>query len=305
MKITVLGAGAVGGYFGGRMLEAGLDVTFLVRENRAIQLRETGLEIQSSQGNAHIRNLKLVVSACEIDACDIVIVAVKNYHLNQAIEQIRCLVDKGANVLPLLNGVEHIEILQQAFGEKVVMGGLCQIISTLDRDGRILHNGSLHDMQIGALHPDQESLGRKLFDALQDANLRCLYKENITLEMWLKYAFITAFSAITTAARLKIHDVLATPATQAVFVQVLNEMQKLAKANQVPIPDNFAETTVHRMQLMPKGATSSMHQDLSKGLPLEVESLQGGALRLASRLGVEIPTIQILYGLIKPYEGAK
>jgi 2-dehydropantoate 2-reductase len=132
--------------------------------------------------------------------------------------------------------------------------------------------------------------------------MRCLYKENISLEIWLKYAFIAAFSGVTTAARLEIHDVLATQPTQDVFRQVLTEMQKLANANEVPLPDNFTEIIFQKVRQLPKGSTSSMHQDLSKGLPLEVESLHGGSLRLASRLGVEIPTIKTLYGIIKPYE---
>jgi 2-dehydropantoate 2-reductase len=301
MRITVVGAGAVGGYFGGRMLEAGLDVTFLVREKRAEQLRHTGLLIKSHQGDASIQNVKMAFRAEEIEACDVVIIAVKNYHLEQVIEQIRPLVNKGAKVLPLLNGVEHFEILQQSLGKEAVMGGVCQVIATLDSDGRIIQIGP-HDMMIGALQPNQEQLCLQLDKALTGVNMRCLYKENITLEIWLKYAFIAAFSGVTTAARLEIHDVLAIQPTQDVFRQVLTEMQKLANANEVPLPDNFAEIIVQKVRQLPKGSTSSMHQDLSKGLPLEVESLHGGALRLASRLGVEIPTIKTLYGIIKPYE---
>jgi 2-dehydropantoate 2-reductase len=302
MNITIIGAGALGGYFGGRMLEAGLDVTFLVRERRAEQLKLTGLMIRSSHGDSNIDRVKLAVRAGDIEACNLVIVAVKNYHLKQVMEPIRSLVNKGAKVLPLLNGVEHFEILQQAFGADHVLGGVCQIIATLDNDGRIIQNGSLHNLMIGALHPDQVQLCRQLGDLFADANMECLVKENITFEIWMKYAFIVAFSGVTTASRLGIQDVLSIEPTHEVFHQTLIEMQKLANANGVKLPGNFPEIILQRMQKLPLGSTSSMHQDFTKGLPLEVESLHGGAIRLATRLGIEIPTVRALYGLIKPYD---
>ncbi|WP_018130805.1 ketopantoate reductase family protein [Effusibacillus pohliae] len=301
MNVTVVGAGAVGGYFGGRLQEAGLDVTFLVREKRAEQLKQVGLVIESPFGSARLTP-KLALAAEQIEACDLVILAVKNYHLPQAIESIRPLLEKGAKILPLLNGVEHFAILQREFGEQAVLGGICQIISTLDRDGRILHTNQMHHIVFGALHPEQESFCRRLMEVAAGANMQIELSENVRSDMWSKYAFITAFSGVTTASRLPINVVLMHEATREVFRSTLTEMWGLALAHGVQLPERFVEKVMDNMYRLPEGSTSSMHQDFRKGLPLEVESLQGAAVRLARQAGVEVPTVRTLYGLIKPYE---
>lgn len=301
MKVTVVGAGAVGGYFGGRLQEAGLDVTYLVREKRAEQLKQTGLVIQSPFGNTQLTP-KLALRAEEIEACDLIILGVKNYHLPETIESIRPLFAKGAKVLPLLNGVEHFDLLEEQFGSGAVLGGICQIISTLDREGKILHTNQLHDITFGPLQPEQKEFCQQLADTVKDTNMRMLLSENVRIDIWSKYAFITAFSGVTTASRLPINEVLMHEPTQEVFRLVLTEMWELAKAKGVQLPQRFVEKTIDNMYKLPAGATSSMHQDFRKGLQLEVESLQGAAVRLARQAGVEVPTVRTLYGIIKPYE---
>lgn len=302
MKITVVGAGAVGGYFGGRLQEAGLDVTYLVREKRAEQLKRTGLVIQSPRGNVRLET-KLALHADEIETCDLVILAVKNYHLKSVLDSIRPLAAKGSKVLPLLNGVEHFDILAQELGEQAVLGGICQIISTLDGEGRIIHSNQTHDIVFGPLQPEQAEFCRRLADAAKDANMRMLLsKDDVRVDIWNKYAFITAFSGVTTASRLPIDKVLMHEPTKDVFRLVLTEMRELAAAKGVRLSGQFVEKTVNSMYKLPPGSTSSMHQDFRKGLPLEVESLQGAAVRLALQAGVQVPTVRTLYGLIKPYE---
>ncbi|GAX91152.1 ketopantoate reductase family protein [Effusibacillus lacus] len=306
MKVTVVGAGAVGGYFGGRLQEAGFDVTYLVREKRAQQLKETGLIIRSPFGDAELVP-KTALAAEEIEACDLVILGVKNYHLKEAIESIRPLFEKGAKVLPLLNGIEHFDILQREFGEEAVLGGICQIISTLDREGRILHTNQMHEITFGPLTPGQEEFCRQLEEAVEGANMKLKLSKDVRVDMWSKYAFITAFSGVTTASRLPINEVLMHEPTLEVFRLALSEMRDLAGAKGVTLSERFADKTVDNMYRLPEGATSSMHQDFRKGLPLEVEYLQGAAVRIARQAGIEVPTVRTLYGLIKPYEygGAK
>lgn len=302
MRITVIGAGAVGGYFGGRMLEAGMDVTFLVREKRAEQLREKGLQIRSDLGEAHLHNLRLAIDPERIEACDLVIVAVKNYQLPVAIDSIRSLIAKGAKVLPLLNGVEHYDVLREAFGVEAVMGGMCQILAKLDQEGEVVQIGSVHDLSVGPLHAGQEQLGQLLKEACIGASMRISYRDDILKQIWKKYAFITAFSGVTTASRLPIGELIGCEATQKVLHNVLSEMSELAAAKEVPLADGFADHTLGLMHKMLKESTSSMHQDLMNGLPLEVESLQGGAIRMAVACGLNLPTVSTLYGLIKPFE---
>ncbi|SDO74267.1 2-dehydropantoate 2-reductase [Paenibacillus sp. yr247] len=302
MKITVIGAGAVGGYFGARMMEAAIDVTFLVREKRAEQLQKTGLRIHSNFGETHLQNLQLATHPDDIKACDLVIVAVKNYQLPNAIDSIRPLVAKGAKVLPLLNGIEHYAVLKEALGVDAVMGGMCQIIATLNESGEIVQTGPVHDLFVGPLELGQENLGKLLREACAGANMSVTYREDILAQIWQKYAFITSFSGVTTASRLPIGELLACDAAKRVFHNALSEMSALAESKEVTLPKGFADYILAMMNKLPKESTSSMHQDLIKGLPLEVESLQGGALRMAAQSEINLPTISTIYGLIKPFE---
>lgn len=299
MKVVVVGAGAVGGYFGGRLQEAGFDITFLVRKKRAKQLREHGLVIQSPAGNVQLTP-KLAEDAGEISACDLVLLAVKNYHLQPLLESIRPLVEGGAKVLPLLNGVEHFDILAQAFGKQAILGGLCQIIVTLNGDGHIIHTSNIHNIFFGALEAEQAEFCQQFAEQVKGAVMPVTLSKDILVDIWSKYAFITAFSGITTASRLPINEILKVDATKNVYRLLLAEMQTLATAKSITLPADFVGKTM--MRAFPDGSTSSMHQDFRKGLLLEVESLQGAAVRLSQQNRVSLPTITTIYGLIKPYE---
>lgn len=301
MKITVVGAGAVGGYFGGRMQQAGFDVTFLVRQKRADQLKQTGLVIHSPLGDAQLA-ANVETDPTAIAECDLVLLGVKNYHLPSVMESIKPLAAKGAKILPLLNGVEHFSLLETQFGREAILGGLCQIIATLNEEGHILHTSQMHSLSFGPLIEEQQDFCREFYDRASLANMQLNLSKHVLTEIWGKYAFITAFSGVTTASRLTIDQVIAMDATREVYRAVLAEMYELAKANGVHLPEAFVEATVERMKTLEAGSTSSMHQDFRKGLPLEVESLQGAAVRLASQAGVQVPTVKTLYGLIKPYE---
>lgn len=301
MKITVIGAGAVGGYFGGRLAEAGVDVTFLVREKRAKQLNQTGLRIKSPFGDCTVQP-HLAKESSEIDGCDLVILAVKNYHLENTIPRLKPLVASGAKILPLLNGVEHFDLLTNEFGAETVLGGLCQIISTLDAEGTILHTNKLHRIIFGPKIPSQSGFCQELEQVLKSAKMEVTLSSNIQQDIWVKYAFITAYSGITTASRLPIDQILKTEATKQVYVDTLQEMWQLAKASGTKLPDDYVDKNVQWSLAFQAGSTSSMHQDFRKGLSLEVESLQGGALRLANKHRVALPTIKVLYALIKPFE---
>ncbi len=302
MKICIVGAGAVGGYFGGRMAEAGLDVTFLVRENRARQLAGSGLVIKSPLGDFTLPDPKLEADSQKISACDLVILAVKNYQLEGAMAQLGPWVKLGAKVLPLLNGVEHFDLLAKEFGPENILGGMCQIISTLDAAGLILHTSQLQNITFGALHPSQAEFCLQLEQELKRTTLKVALSSDIKLNIWLKYTFITAYSGVTTASRLSIDQIIKHKATKQVYVRALQEMSNLAKANGVSLPDNFVQQNLAGVESYSSGSTSSMHQDFRKGLPLEVESLQGAAVRLGDKFKIEVPTVRTLYGLIKPYE---
>jgi 2-dehydropantoate 2-reductase len=300
VKITIVGAGAVGGYFGARWQEAGHDVTFLVREGRKAQLQQTGLVLKSPQGDAHLVPT-LATRAEDIPECDLVLVGVKNYHLTGALSNIVKLAQKGAYVLPLLNGIEHFQVLQDACGTDRVLGGLVHIITTLNSEGHIIHTHRAHHITFGPLHESQVAFCERLMVESASANMVLVKSDNIMVDVWKKYAFITAFSGVTTASRLPIDEVVAYKPTAAIFRSALEEMSMLAQADGWSLPEDYVASQMAFIESMPKGATSSMHQDFRKGLPLEVERLQGAALRVAEQHGLDVPTLRTLYGLLLPY----
>ncbi|HET7628854.1 MAG TPA: ketopantoate reductase family protein [Bacillales bacterium] len=302
MNIVILGAGAVGGYLGCRLLEAGKDAVFLVRDGRAEQLRDYGLKLESVQGSYSAGNVAWYTDANDIPACDVVLVTVKGYHVEGAMPQLETLVRKGAKILPFLNGMEHFETFQRAFGKENVIGGLAYIIATLDSRGWIVHTSEMHHFIFGALDPSQAEFCRELESEWRSANVKVTNSDDISTMLWQKYAFITAFSGATTASRLEIGTIRDTPAALALFRQALREMKELAKANGVVLDKRFEEEAVERIHGLPANGTSSMHQDFRKGVPIEVEALQGGAIRMAEAKGIDLPTVRTLYALLKPYE---
>ncbi|RBW69304.1 ketopantoate reductase family protein [Bacillus taeanensis] len=305
MNITVVGAGAVGGYFGARLQEAGAHVTFLVRERRYHELKKHGLHITSVNGDYTLVDIETVMDSNDISSCDLVLVAVKGYHLEEVISNIQSLVNRGAKVLPLLNGVEHYEKLQEQFGKESVLGGLCFIITTLDENGHIIHTSQQHDMVFGTLHESQVKICNDLDKLTKKANVNALYSNDILKDIWRKYAFITAYSGLTTASRLPIGPVREEKASVELLQSVLQEMKLLSSAYEVDLGENFVEETVGKMYQLPADSTSSMHQDFRKGLQLEVEGLQGGAVRLAQAVELKLSVVETLYALIKPHEFPK
>ncbi|WP_338150300.1 2-dehydropantoate 2-reductase [Peribacillus frigoritolerans] len=302
LNIVIIGAGALGSYFGGRLQQAGQDVQYLVRKNRAKQLKEYGTSITSPHGNYQFNDLHITENVNDIEKVDLVILAVKGQHLQGTLTDLKFLVEKGAKVLPLLNGLEHVSILQDELGEEAVLGGSAFIIATLDEKGHVIHSNENHDLIYGPLHPSQNKICDEFEQAAGSAIMKVSRTENILIRMWIKYMFITAFSGVTTASNLPIGTIRRYPETNGLLEKVLVEMKELANAYDVGITVENIAQALENMAGLPDESTSSMHQDRRKGLTLEVEHLQGGALRLADKVGLKLPVIGTLYALIKPFE---
>ncbi|MGG0286212.1 2-dehydropantoate 2-reductase [Peribacillus butanolivorans] len=302
LNIVIIGAGALGSYFGGRLQQAGQHVQYLVRKKRAQQLKENGLRITSPHGNYDFNELHIIEDVKKIEQVDLVILAVKGQHLQGTIPDLKILVEKGAKILPLLNGIEHISILQDELSEAAVIGGSAFIIATLNEKGHVIHSNKNHDLIFGPLHPSQTKTCDEFEQVVSSAIMGASRTENILIRMWIKYMFITAFSGVTTASNLPIGTIRRFPETNRLLEHVLIEMKKLANAYNVGISEQNVAQALENMAGLPDESTSSMHQDLRKGQTLEVEHLQGGALRLAEKVNLKLPVIETLYGLIKPFE---
>ncbi|MEK3799314.1 2-dehydropantoate 2-reductase [Peribacillus sp. FSL H8-0477] len=302
MNIVIIGAGALGVYYGARWQESGQHVQFLVRERRARQIAEEGLYVTSPHGNYLFHEIDYTENVEEIEHPDLILLAVKGHHLEGTLPALHNLVEKGAKILPILNGLEHIHILQQMFGEEAVIGGSAYIIATLNERGHVVHSSTQHDLVFGPLHPSQQELCVQIEHISDQAIMDAQHSTQILRRIWQKYLFINAFSGVTTAANLNIGTIRHYPETFSLLKKVFIEMQQLAAAYDIEISDNQISQSIQQLSDLPDESTSSMHQDRRKFLTLEVEHLQGGALRLASMAGLKLPVIETLYGIIKPYE---
>lgn len=306
MKILVQGVGALGGYFGLRILEAGYDVSFFVREKRAQQLKEEGLRISSPEGDFEKKDITIYTKINDLPSIDLLILAVKGYHLDQVIPQVEKIVERtGAFVLPLLNGIEHLEKLQKAVGKEKVLGGFASIIATLNAQGHIVHSNASGVAKFGTLHSDQIEVCKELEEIGRHAKTNIIREEDILKHMWNKYIFITAFSGITSAMQLPAGFITNSDATLSTAQNVIQEMCTLAEKEGIHLTEKEVEKRKMSLTKFSGESTSSMHQDMRKGLPLEVEHIHGGALRIAEKHQIRIPVIETLYGILKPYENGK
>lgn len=304
MNIVVIGAGAVGGYFGGKLANSGLNVTFLVRERRFQQLRERGLRIESVHGDFVIQP-QCVLSAEDISNPDLVILAVKNYHMETVYNDLQILIDKGAKILPLLNGVRHIDYLVSTFGRENVLGGICYVESTLNEWGDILQKSPMQDIVFGSLSSIAPEFLEEVEDALTKSGVNVKQSTEIMMEMWSKYIFLVTLSGLTTATRSPIGFAQKDPALNSLMRDFVEELVNLAQAKNIGVPVDFSERILRRLLNLNPNMTSSMHRDLEKGLPLELESLQGAVLEMAKECSLKTPCTRAVYALLHPFAQGK
>jgi len=302
LRVTVVGAGAVGGYFGARLAARGVPVTFWVRPTRAEVLRTQGLVVHSPLGDVHVAEPHVVTEVGALSGSDLVLLAVKNYHLPALVADLAQLAGSGTCVLPLLNGIEHYDLLDRHLGRSWVLGATAQIFASLDANGAVRHTGALHHLTVGPRAAGQEPLCQEFAALCLEAGVPCQVREDITPAIWTKFVMIVALAGVTAAARVPVGSVVGHAATEAVFRTVLGEMLALAEAEGVVLPAAFAADLMARLRTLPAAATTSLLEDLVHGRPLELDALLGAAIRRARRLGAAVPTVETLFGLLEPWE---
>lgn len=272
MRILVVGAGAIGGYFGGRLLQAGREVAFLVRARRAAQLAKTGLVISSRFGNANLPSPPTVTAEALRAPFDLIVLSCKAYDLAGAMESFAPAVASTTAILPLLNGMRQMDLLTARFGERAVLGGLAVISTTLDPNGRIVHLNDLHTLEFGerdkASSPRIEAVAAALSGAGFDARL----SNNIVQQMWDKWVFIAATAGITCLMRAAVGDIVAAGAAD-LSMALLDECCAIAAAQGfAPTAANLARM---RAMLTAPGSSfaASMLRDIESGAPTEADHI--------------------------------
>jgi 2-dehydropantoate 2-reductase len=301
MKILVVGAGAVGGYFGGRLAEKGEDVTFLVREGRRNQLEKTGLAVQSVHGDFVLKP-KTIVSGENPAPYDVIIVSVKAYHLGSVLESIEPYVGEETMILPLLNGMSHVDRLVDKFGDHNVIGGLCFVESTLDSEGQVKQASPIHDLVFGERTGEKTERILKLEKAFTRTKANFTLAENIVQEMWHKYLFITTLSGVTSLFRSPIGPIRENEIGLAAITETLRETAVIMRKSGAPIADDIEMKQLEKLNSMGFQMKSSLQRDMEKELAIEADHLYGFLLNKAETYHIQAPTLQIIYANLKIYE---
>ncbi|WP_080848481.1 ketopantoate reductase family protein [Cytobacillus gottheilii] len=301
MRILVVGAGAIGGYFGGRLAEKGEDVTFLVRDKRKKFLEQHGLSIESVNGSIELAP-KMILSGEKADPFDVILLSVKSYHLDQAVTSMKPYVGDHTYILPLLNGIAHLDVLQDVFGKEKVLGGLCFIETTIGESGNIVQMSPLHELVFGALpSTDQENLPQ-LKEALSGTKADIRFSDSIEQEMWHKYVFISALSGVTSLFRSPIGPIRDDLNGQAAIQSVVDEVVSIAERLNAPVADNIKEIVLNKLHILGHSMKSSLQRDMEKNLPTEGDHFFEYLLSHTEHTQMPTPLLSTILANITIYE---
>jgi 2-dehydropantoate 2-reductase len=307
MKILVLGAGATGGYFAGRIAQVGADVTFLVRDRRAAQLAANGLVVKSPHGDFMVR----VQSVKQPDVraeYDLVYLTCKAYDLDAAIDSIRPAMGPSAHVMPLLNGLAHVDRLVAEFGAARVIGGTCGIPATLTPDGEVRQLGPLHRIAYGML-PGTSAEARAKLETLHGFYKRtpvdAVLADDILLELWEKFVLLTTMAAMTALMRGAIGDVLAADEGEAIVEETLQACARTAARAGYTVRDK--QMAAYRKLLFARGSdfAASMLRDIEGGHRVEADHIVGDMLKRARAAGVDPGPLRIAYAHLQAYQAKR
>ena len=290
MRVLVLGAGAVGGYFGGRMAEVGMDVTFLVRDKKRKKLEKTGLIIKSPKGDFSIRPKLATIDKVRSDF-DVILFTNKAYDLDQILQSAFPVKD-GSTIIPLLNGYTHIEKLRNKFPNARLFGGIAHIFSTLSEEGEIHHFNDIDSLTFGHLSNADETVGRKFFDICSSANFSIKYSDNITVDLWHKWILIATVAGATTLFNATIGEIASTEHGRSFLKKLHDECISIAKSEKITV--NAEELAQQSHFLADKQSTwnSSMRRDMLNNSKIECEQIFLELIKIGDKNKVLCPSLK-------------
>jgi 2-dehydropantoate 2-reductase len=301
MRVLVVGAGATGGYFGARLAQAGRDVTFLVRERRAEALRQEGLRVVSPFGDFEVA--PTVVTKEEIGgAYDVVLMTVKSFALDAAMADAAAAVGSETMILPVLNGMKHLDLLAARFGPGAVIGGAIKIPATMDAQGRVVQLAKMHTMTFGELSGESTARILALASVLADAGFEARLSDNILLEMWEKWVLLASLGGINALMRGTIGQVRAAAGGEAFALAFIDECAAVAGAYGFAPRAEFLAGARAQLTEVGSPATSSMYRDLCAGLPVEAEQILGDLFFRGAAKGLATPLLAAAWTNLDVYQ---
>lgn len=309
MRIAVFGAGAVGGYFGGRLAQAGEDVVLIARGEHLEAMQARGLRVESIEGDFTIEPVQATDDPAAVGVVDAVLVAVKAWQVPRAAQEMRPMVGAETFVVPLENGVEAPSQLAAVLGEehgsdvRAVLGGLCRIISAVVEPGHIRHAGISPTITFGELDGRRSERVERLYEAFQKAQgVTPTIASDIHVAMWKKFLFIAALSGVGAVTRAPVGVLRSLPETRAMLEEAMEEIFAVAHARDVPLPPQTVAETMAFIDGLPPDGTASMQRDVMAGRPSELKSQNGAVFRLGREVGIGAPLHDFIYKSLLPQE---
>ncbi|WP_022975393.1 2-dehydropantoate 2-reductase [Nevskia ramosa] len=301
MKVLMLGAGATGGYFGGRMLEAGRDVSFLVREHRAAQLRGNGLLVRSPQGDLRLKP-RVLISGHIHETFDLVILACKAYDLEAAMTAIAPAVGPETAILPLLNGLRHFELLDERFGADQVLRGLCSIAVRLDSDGAIEHMSEMHALRFGEIDDRRTSRIEAIEALMQGCKFDGRASFSIQQAVWEKWVMLASLAGMTCLMHANVGQIVVAPEGRALMLDTIDECAAIAAAHGYAPRQHVLDGTRTILTEPGSRAKASMLRDLEQGGKVEADHILGDLIARGAKHGIAAPLLRAAHASLKIHE---
>jgi 2-dehydropantoate 2-reductase len=301
MRMAVMAAGAVGGYFGGRMAAAGHDVTFIARGAHRDAIRRDGLRIESALGDLHLKDLNVTDDPKQVGPVDVVLFAVKLWDTETAGEQTRPLVGSHTRVITLQNGVDSVERLAPILGDDVTIGGATYIVTTIAKPGVIRHTGARAEVRCGRLDRRPDAVLAGYVQQMKAANIEITLTDHMLLDIWKKFVLLSGTSGITASTRRPLGVIRDDEDMRAFFYRLMRETIRVGRAAGVEFPPDFAAELDRWVASFPPTMKASMANDLDAGRRLELDWLAGKIVALGRKYGIATPGHEAVYAILKPY----
>ncbi|MEP7180941.1 MAG: 2-dehydropantoate 2-reductase [Betaproteobacteria bacterium] len=301
MRIAVMGAGGVGGYFGAKLAHGGHDVAFVARGRHLAAIRARGLRVTSALGDVHVPVPVATDDPATLSPADVVLFAVKLWDTESAAAQAKPLVASGGVIVPFQNGVDSIERIAAVVGAERVLGGVAYIAATIGEPGVIVHTGTMAKLRFGAVLPSQQRAADALAAACKASAIDGEAVADIRHVLWQKFGFLAAFSGVTAVARQPIGVVRADPDLRATLEAAIREVWQVGRAKGIALADDFVARQMQFADGLPAEMRASMLNDLVAGNRLEAPWLSGAVARMANETGIAAPVNATLFAALKPY----
>ena len=302
MRIAIIGAGGVGGYFGARLQQAGADVHFVARGAHLAAMRRDGLTVESPLGDLHLPTVNVTEHPADIGQADIVWLSVKLWDMDSAVQSMRPLIGPETGIISFQNGVQKDDVLRAAFGDTAVMGGVAYIATNIDRPGVIKHTGTMQRLIFGEYDGSRSPRAETLLDFCLRGGINAELSDDVRKAIWEKFVFLVALSGSTTTMRETIGPIRSNPRSRIFLMDLMRETVAVGRALGVALPADFADQRMSFVDGLPDAMTSSMHHDLKAGKRLEVSWLSGGVAQLGEKAGVPTPMNRAVWEILALYE---